>query len=65
MTPNLNIVRRLLRRYRDARTGRYVAQDYAEQHPDTTVSETSPRAALHIISTDEQHSDDQGPGGAG
>ena len=26
--------------FRDARTGRFVTKEYAEQHPDTTVSET-------------------------
>jgi hypothetical protein len=26
--------------YRDAVTGRYVSKEYAEAHPDTTVSES-------------------------
>ena len=35
----MGIIRRLLRRFRDAITGRFVSKAYAEQHPDTTVGE--------------------------
>jgi hypothetical protein len=27
-------------RYRDATTGEYVTEEYAKEHPDTTVAET-------------------------
>jgi hypothetical protein len=30
----------LTKRYRSAITGRFVSREYAEAHPDTTVSET-------------------------
>jgi hypothetical protein len=33
-------LKRLIHRFRDAITGRYVTEEYAEQHPDTTVKET-------------------------
>jgi hypothetical protein len=32
---------KLLRRFRSAITGRFVSRDYAEKHPETTVSERS------------------------
>lgn len=36
----MNIIRRIWRRFRSAVTGRFVSEEFAEQHPGTTVGET-------------------------
>lgn len=36
----LHILKRIIHRFRSAITGRYVTEDYARRHPDTTVRET-------------------------
>jgi hypothetical protein len=35
----MSALRRVLRRFRSAITGRFVTRSYAEEHPDTTVGE--------------------------
>jgi hypothetical protein len=48
MTPSpravLAALRRRLRRYRSAITGRYVSEEFAREHPDTTISELDKRS---------------------
>lgn len=36
----MSALRNALRRFRSAVTGRFVTRRYAEEHPDSTVSET-------------------------
>jgi hypothetical protein len=40
-------------RHRDAVTGRFVPKWYADRHPDTTVSETTPTELEEMESEDE------------
>lgn len=40
-----------MKRYRDAKTGEYVTKEYAEENPDTTVSE-------EVDETEEQEPED-------
>lgn len=35
----MGFIRRLIRRFRDAITGRFVSRSYAERNPSTTVGE--------------------------
>lgn len=38
----MNIIRRLWRRFRSAVTGRFVTEEYAKTHKDTTIEEKRP-----------------------
>lgn len=55
--------------YRDAATGEYVTEEYAREHPDTTVSEPAgPEATLDEVDRDSDRgvlSEDATPGRQG
>ncbi|HKX84570.1 MAG TPA: hypothetical protein VJL58_10160 [Pyrinomonadaceae bacterium] len=46
------------KRYRSAKTGKFVSKEEAERHPDTTVSETRDDAAKYIVEHDKDDPND-------